>query len=157
MKLAEALLHRVALKTEIAQLESRIVKNALVQEGEEPQEDSNVLLREFVKKNEELTRLITRIQRTNAREKLIGPDDRPLESTLQDALVKRDGRMTLAESLRSIGGNAMPDMRYRQMEIKLITTLDIAEIQYEANRLAKEGRELDILIQKTNWAVELAE
>ncbi|MCD0161136.1 hypothetical protein IHN63_07420, partial [Deinococcus sp. 6YEL10] len=47
MKLAEALIERADLQKRAAQLEERLVKNLLVQEGEAPAEDPQALLREF--------------------------------------------------------------------------------------------------------------
>ncbi|MCD0167601.1 hypothetical protein IHN58_18320, partial [Deinococcus sp. 12RED42] len=45
MKLAEALIERADLQKRAAQLEERLVKNLLVQEGEAPAEDPQALLR----------------------------------------------------------------------------------------------------------------
>lgn len=155
MKLAEALLNRSAMQNEIAQLQSRVVKNAVVQEGEEPVEDANRLLDQLIQSKQQLTTLILRIQRTNALTPLLDQSDQPMENTIQDGLVKRDGLLTLAETLRQIGGEAVPEVRYSRTEIKWIPRLEVAAIQRKSDELSKKARELDVLIQKTNWSVDL--
>ena len=47
MKLANALSERSQLQTRLRQLETRLLNNAKVQEGEEPAEDPQALLKEL--------------------------------------------------------------------------------------------------------------
>jgi len=84
MKLAEALAERADASRRVEQLRSRIVSNARYQEGEEPAEDSNVLLVEASEVLDRLELLIQQINRTNA--------SAPFAAgmTLTDALARRD-------------------------------------------------------------------
>lgn len=155
MKLAEGLITRAALQKDISSLESRINKNLIVQEGQRAQEDAGALVEEFISMQRALTELITAIQRANATNYLLDKDDRPTGETLQDALIRRDGLVNLADRLRGFAGEAVPNMRYSVNEIKLNSTVDSVQLLKRANLYAKEARDLDILIQKTNWQVEL--
>lgn len=83
MKLAEALQARADLKKQINQLEYRLSSNALVQEGENPNEKPGELFKEFNKSLEELEKLIVRINLTNSVEK-VG------DKTLTEMIAERD-------------------------------------------------------------------
>jgi hypothetical protein len=54
------------LQKRLEQLKQRLVKNARIQEGDKPEEDPVELQAELEKSAQELTRLIQRINRTNA-------------------------------------------------------------------------------------------
>ena len=69
MKLAEALILRSDLQTKLASLQQRINNNVLIQEGDQPSEDPEKLLKEAFAVNTELHDLIKRIHMTNARPK----------------------------------------------------------------------------------------
>lgn len=45
--------------------------------------------------------------------------------------------------------------RYGLAEIRTLVTVDVAALRAQADELARERRELDTLIQATNWQVEL--
>ena len=47
--------------------------------------------------------------------------------------------------------------RYSRSEVKFKSTVSVAEMQERADLLAREYRDLDALIQETNWKVDLAE
>ena len=64
MKLANALSQRAELQTRIRQLENRLYNNAQVQEGEQPSEDPEDLLRELEEDYSRLEELISAINRT---------------------------------------------------------------------------------------------
>ena len=66
MKLAEALIIRSDLQQKLYSLQSRLSKNTTVQEGNEPTEDPNLLLKEILAVHELLHELILKIHRTNA-------------------------------------------------------------------------------------------
>src|SRR5436190_19015899 len=65
MKLAEALLLRADIQKKIASLRDRIVANAVVQEGEKPNEDPNALLLEATGALADLETLVGRINKAN--------------------------------------------------------------------------------------------
>ena len=67
MKLAEALQARVDLNVRIQELRGRICDNALVQEGEKPQEDPKALLQNLEECLREWETLVSRINLTNCR------------------------------------------------------------------------------------------
>ena len=155
MKLAEGLINRSFLETRISQIRHRISKNLLVQEGEEPLEDVESLIEEYMKLKSELTDLITTIQNANSSNYLIDEKGKETKETLQEALITRDGLTALAKGLRTISSNSVPDMRYSRDEIKLLSVVDPKKYLKKADKISKEARELDILIQKTNWNVEI--
>jgi hypothetical protein len=151
MKLAEALLLRADLQKKVASLRERVVANAVVQEGDRPQEPPEELMKEAFGVLGELETLVTRINRTNLEIKL--PDGR----ALTDALAHRD---TVAQQyallLAAIGGTRKEPDRYGVREIKWVAVLEVGKLQKQADDLAKRLRELNGLIQETNWRAELA-
>jgi len=70
MKLAEALLLRADIQKKLASLRERIVANAVVQEKEKPHEDPNALMREACGAQDQLEKLVSKINETNLRSKL---------------------------------------------------------------------------------------
>ena len=66
MKLAEALILRADCQKRIAQLKSRLLTNAKVQEGDKPAETPQELIAELGRVSNELLDLIKRINRTNS-------------------------------------------------------------------------------------------
>lgn len=155
MKLAEGLINRSHLETRISQLKSRISRNLLLQEGEKALENVENLIDEYIKLTKELTDLIIKIQNANASNYLINKNDEVSTETLQDALIRRDGLRSLSEGLRTIAGQSVPEVRYSQSEIKILPVLEPKKYIKKADKISKEARELDILIQKTNWNVEI--
>ena len=83
MKLAEALQLRADLQKRMEQLADRLYDNATVQEGEQPAEDPQELLRELEADYARLEELISAINRTNNTTKL---ED---GSALSDQLARR--------------------------------------------------------------------
>lgn len=151
MKLAEALILRADCQKRIAQLQHRLIRSAQVQEGEQPPESPQDLLIEFETATIELTRLIQRINRTNS---VTSFQDR----LLSDALAERDLlrlKRTAYDSL--INAAAIHQQRYMRSELRLVSTVDVAELQQQADRLSRDYRELDTQIQAMNWVTDLIE
>lgn len=73
MKLAEALILRADCQKRIAQLKSRLLVNAKVQEGDAPAETPQELISELERTSSELLDLIKRINRTNSATAFAGP------------------------------------------------------------------------------------
>lgn len=67
MKLAEALNIRADLNKKILQLKERLLRNAKVQDGEEPSENPETLLLELNSNLLELETFIKKINKTNSR------------------------------------------------------------------------------------------
>ena len=152
MTLGEALTRRSDLQTRVGELRNRLTQSARVQEGEKPHEDPSALLAEFDAVADELERLIGRINRANLTVRLA--DGR----TLTEALARRDSLTLRHQTLRALAEAAAEKQdRYSRSEIKILSTVAVAEIRQRADDLARERRELDVAIQEANWANELAE
>jgi hypothetical protein len=154
MKLAEGLALRADATRRVERLRARIVASARYQEGEEPPEDAAALLDEARAALDELQTLIQRINRTNAAAQ-IGDD-----GTLTDALAHRDvlrlrhAVLTAAADAavgRSQGGVA----RQLRSELKMLAALPVAQLRSQADEIARELRDLDVRIQRSNWEVDL--
>ncbi|MBF6169269.1 DIP1984 family protein [Streptomyces gardneri] len=154
MKLAEALALRADSARRIEQLRARIVSNARFQEGEEPAEDASALLAEADQVLGEYETLIRRINRTNASARI------EADATLTDALARRDA-LRLRHSLvtaaaDAAAGKGQPGYaRQLRSELKMLAALPVAQLRAQADQLARELRELDVRIQRSNWEVEL--
>ncbi|MEV6248129.1 DIP1984 family protein [Streptomyces sp. NPDC051742] len=154
MKLAEALVLRADAARRVEQLRSRVVGNARYQEGEEPAEDAGALLAEADEVLGELEGLIRRINRTNARAVVEGG------GTLTDALARRDV-LRLRHSVVSSAADAAAGrdqhgmVRQLRSELKMVSALPVARLRAQADVLARELREVDVLIQRSNWEVDL--
>ena len=83
MKLAEALQERADLNKKIAELRRRLENCLLVQDGEEPAEDPNLLLVELNGSVERLERLMADINLTNCQTVVNG-------MTLTELIAKKD-------------------------------------------------------------------
>ena len=152
MKLAEALILRADCNKRFEQLKQRIIRSAMVQEGDEPPENPKELIKELERISKELLSLIKRINRTNS----LTEFQKGL--TLADALAERDVTLLKREAYNQIVQNAsVRQDRYSKSEVKYRTTINVQEIQKQVDDLSKTVRELDSRIQETNWKVELME
>lgn len=150
MKLAEALIDRADLQKRAAQLEERIVKNMLVQEGEDAPEAPRALLTEFMEVADALQALLPRIHRANLAATLPGGQ------TLTDALTRRDMLDLRLKVLRRAAATASErQTRYSNSEVRILSAIPARDLQAQADALARERRELDTLIQQSNWLTDL--
>lgn len=150
MKLAEALILRADYQRKIEQLKNRLINNAKVQEGEEPSEDPEALLKELDEIIKKLTDLIKRINKTNSQ------IDFNEKMTLADALSEREKiweKRIILSNLTEVA--SVKHDRFSRSEVKYFSTIDIKETQKEVDRLSKEFRILDTKIQGLNWTVDL--
>jgi hypothetical protein len=152
MKLAEALVERKAAQEKLKELNERLQRVALIQEGEQPAEDPTLLLAEVDAVAERLERLILAINRSNSQAALA--DGRTLTAAIarRDVLRMRQG--VIDALLRSAAGQ---HFRTRGAEIKFVTTVAVPDLQRRRDQLAQEYRELDTAIQAANWTVDLIE
>jgi hypothetical protein len=151
MKLAEALILRADYQKRIAQLQYRLIRSARVQEGEEPPEAPQALLTELGTLTAGLTRLIQQINRTNSATNF-------RDSLLSDALAERDVlRLQRGVYDSLINAASTHQDRYMRSELRVISTVDVAELQQYIDRLSRDYRELDAQIQAMNWATDLIE
>ena len=73
-----------------------------------------------------------------------------------EALAHRDVLKLNHSLYKALAAAATPQQdRYSKKEIKFVSAVSVKETQAEADRLAKEHRELDALIQQANWNNEL--
>lgn len=149
MKLAQALADRADLQKRIEQLRERLVANAKVQEGETPAEDPAELLAQLDTATAQLEALMVRINLTNA---ATADDGETLTSLLarRDCLNKK--LAVLRDFIRSASATVM---RGTRTEIKIKSAMPVAPLQSQADKLAKQLRELDARIQCLNWTTEL--
>jgi len=155
VKLAEALAERADAVRRVEQLRARIVGSARYQEGETPAEDAQRLLVEVGAVLDELELLIRRTNRTNAAV-TVGDD-----GTLTDALARRDvlrlRHAVITAAADAAAGRDQRGLAVRQLrsELTMLSALPIADLREQADALARESRELDIRIQRTNWEADL--
>lgn len=150
MKLAEALILRADCQKRFEQLKVRIIRSALVQEGDAPPENPQALLVEAERVSGELADLIKRINKTNSATLF------ETGRTLSDALAERDV-LGLKRGVYNELANAASVMqsRYTKSEVKFKSTVNVAEVQQRVDELSKAYRELDARIQELNWQTEL--
>lgn len=149
MKLAEALQERADLNRQIEQLKVRLSNNAIVQEGETSAEDPNVLLSELNNSIAKLEELIGRINLTNCATVVDG-------KTLTELIAKKDCLSIKVSTYQNFVNQASQTARRAtRTEIKILSTVDVKDLQKEIDKLSKELRLLDNKIQETNWTTEL--
>ncbi|MBM7078775.1 MULTISPECIES: DIP1984 family protein [Micromonospora] len=152
MKLAEALALRADAARRAEQLRARIVASARFQEGETPAEDAAALLTEAGGVLGELETLIRRINRTNAATVVDG-------GTLTDALARRDvlrlRHSLVTSAANAAAGEGQRGFRQLRSELRMIPALPVAQLRGQADDLARQIREVDTLIQRANWEVDL--
>lgn len=150
MKLAEALLLRSDQQKKLASLKQRINANVLVQDGDEPSEDPNELLKQVFSLTQESQKLVYAIHQTNALAKLT--DGRSLLALLtqRDELVERHKILTSA-----ISNTQREPERYSTREIKWHKVIPVSSLQKQSDDISAKLRDLNVLIQATNWQVDL--
>ena len=151
MKLAEALQERADLNRRIEQLKARLDNNALVQEGEQPAEAPAELLAELDGCVARLEQVIAQINRTNCAAMVDG-------KTLTQLLARKDALMLRLGAYRGLVSTAsLTARRATRSEIKILSTVNVKEIQKKVDEMAKELRLLDNKLQQANWTTELIE
>lgn len=151
MKIAEALQERSDLKRKIAQLSDRICDNILVQVGDEPAENPIVLKEDLDSSIIRLKYLIEKINETNCNTIVEG-------RSLTDIIAEKDTLELSVSAYKSAVRRAgQIGYRVRGSEIKLTQTIIVSEWQKQIDEMSKRIRELDTLLQKTNWTVDLIE
>ena len=150
MKLAEALILRADCQKRFAQLKSRLLTNAKIQEGDKPAEKPQELIKELESVAGELADLIKRINKTNSATIVAN------SKTLSDVLAERDVLALRRAAYNDLAlSAAIAHGRLTRSEIKYVSTINVAETQKRADELAREYRELDARIQELNWQTEL--
>jgi hypothetical protein len=150
LKLAELLNERKTIKEEIKNVKQRLYLTAKLQEGDsEPVEPPSELKETLIKLHDRLNELIILINRTNVNTLEGG-------KSLMELIAERDKNKSIAEILHQLSENATPrPERFSKNEIRFIPSVDIKEIRQEADAYARRAREIDNLIQATNWNTEI--
>lgn len=151
MKLAEALQERADLNRKIEQLQDRLNNNVLVQEGEQTAEDPKKLKYELDSSTLRLADLIAHINQTNCTTIVEG-------QTLTALIAKKDTLSLKIRLYKEITSTAsQTSYRARNTEIKIKSTISVADWQAEIDRMARELRLLDNQLQQSNWSTDLVE
>lgn len=149
MKLAEALNLRADLQKRIEMLRHRLMNNAKVQEGDTPAEDPNILLNELNDNIIELENIIKLINKTNSSTYVDN-------ESISDIIAKRDALGLKLSVLRGfINESAAKVERYSNKEIKILSTVNVAEKQKEIDNISKEYRLIDTKLQGLNWTTDI--
>ena len=149
MKLATALSERADLQRRISELTVRLRNNAKVQEGETPAEDPGELLSELDRCLTRLEELIRRINDTNNRTVSEG-------KSLTELIAARDCLKQRIIILRDfLNASSEKVTRYTKTEIRIMSTVNVAELQKQLDGYSRQLRETDELIQGLNWTTEL--
>ena len=150
MKLAEALKTRADLNQRLYHLQTRLINNSKVQEGEEPGEDPMELMEELDSVTEQLEELIRRINITNS---TTVTDD---GMTITALIARRDVLTRKGEILRSFVDEASRTVnRHGASEIRVISTVNVRDMMRKVDDISKEIRVTDSRIQELNWTTEL--
>ncbi|MBE6110176.1 MAG: hypothetical protein E7194_07125 [Erysipelotrichaceae bacterium] len=149
MKLAEALQERADTNRRIEQLRVRLSNNAQKQEGEKPAEDPADLLKELDQCIAKQAELIADINLANAKTTVNG-------KTLTEMIAQRDMLNVQISAYRDLINEASATyQRARNSEIRILSAVNVKELQKKADALSKELRLLDNKIQETNWLTEM--
>lgn len=149
MKLAEALIQRSDLQIRMTQIKKRLLRSAKVQEGSNPPENPQSLLKELDMISLQLIELIQKINITNCTSK-IG------DETISDLLAYRDimlQKRNILNSLIESAGSTV--LRYTRAEIVVKSSVNIENLQKQVDELSKIIRQTDTKIQEFNWTVDL--
>ncbi len=151
MKLASALSQRADLQKRLAQMQDRLNNNAKVQEGDTPAEDPTALLVEMNDDFVQLEKLMTLINRTNSSTVVKG-------KTLTAWIAERDCLRQKIGMMRSFlnAASAKTD-RYSQKEIRVTSTVPVADLQKQLDDLCGRLRLVSDTIEEANWTVDLLE
>lgn len=149
MKLAEALQERADLNRKIQQLQSRLLNNATVQEGEQTAEDPQALLKELNASVDRLQWIIAKVNLTNCQTKVDG-------KTLTELIAEKDCLSIKIEKYRNFLNSASNLAgRAAHTEIKVLSAVNVRELQTQLDGLCKQLRVVDNAIQQTNWSTDL--
>lgn len=152
MKVAEALILRADYQKRIEQIRHRLSQNVTTQEGSDPLEDPNELIAEMERVGDDLADLIRRINRTNATAEIADG------MTVTDALARRDIAGKKQAIYRETAEAASQlTARWMRSELRVVSAVNVVDLQRRADELGREYREIDTRIQEANWQIELVD
>lgn len=135
------------------QLQERMKVVAQVNEGETPAEDPLELLREWEAAHVRLEDLLKRVNRTNSQTQM------PSGETLTDVLARRDILRKRHLFLTQLATEATPNKKeyYSSIASSARPSISVPTLRKSADELGKQIREIEVLVQETNWRTELAD
>lgn len=149
MKLAEALNLRADTAKRLSQLSERLAANAKAQEGDLPAENPDELLEELDRLTDQLEGLIRRINLTNSKTLHEG-------KSLTEMIAAKDTLSLKSSILRNFLAAASAKIdRYSNKEIRIVSTVNVRELQKKSDALSEEIRKLNVKIQELNWSTDL--
>lgn len=148
MKLAQALNIRKKMSSDF-HMTATVVQSISVQAAGDPkpEKEPNELIASMLSQIEEEWKLIDKIDAANFSTKLKNGMTLMQALTKRDVLAKRKETMVKLCSLPSRGGYGR--------EEKTVVVLDVSKLRNIVNDLSRQWRELDDMIQETNWQVEI--
>ena len=150
MKLAEALSIRKDLQKRILQIEKRLEDNVKVQEGDEPAENPEELMKELDGCLNRLEELIWHINLTNVQ------TVNEAGKTITQMIAEKDVLTMRISALRDTFEKASSQQeRYSHSEIKMVTVVDVKQLGKQIDEYSAKLRKLDIEIQTLNFQTEL--
>jgi hypothetical protein len=150
MKLAEALSISKDLQKRIQQIGKRLEDNVKVQEGDEPAEDPNELMKELDECLNRQEELIWRINLTNV--KTVNEAGK----TVTQLMAEKDVLTLRISTLRNTFDRASSQReRYSHSEIKMVTIVDVKQLSKQIDEYSAALRKLDMEIQTLNFQTEL--
>ena len=150
MKLAEALSIRKDLQKRIQQIGKRLEDNVKVQEGDEPSENPDELMKELDGCLNKLEDLIWHINLTNVK------TFDETGKTLTQLMAEKDVLTLRISTLRNTFERASSQQeRYSRSEIKMVTIVDVKQLSHQIDEYLAKLRKLDIAIQTLNFQTEL--
>ena len=150
MKLAEALSIRKDLQKRIQQIGKRLEDNVKVQEGDEPAENPEELMKELDSCLKQLKDMIWHINLTNLK------TVNDAGYSLTQLMAEKDTLTMRISTLRNIFERASSQReRYSHSEIKMVTTIDVKLLSRQIDDYSAKLRKLDIEIQTLNFQTEL--
>lgn len=114
-----------------------------------PAEDPAALLAEFDACTNRMEELLTRINLTNCQTVVLGQSLTALLARRDALKIKLDGYRMLVNEASSTARRAT------RSEIKILSTVNVSELQKTVDLTAKELRQLDNAIQQANWTTDL--
>ena len=150
MKLAETLSIRKDLQKRILQIEKRLEDNVKVQEGDEPAENPEELMKELDGCLNRLEDLIWHINLTNVQ------TVNEAGKTITQMIAEKDVLTMRISALRDTFDRASSQReRYSHSEIKMVTVVDVKQLGKQIDEYSAKLRKLDIEIQTLNFQTEL--
>ncbi len=150
MKLAEALSIRKDLQKRIQQIGKRLEDNVQVQEGDEPAENPEELMKELDGCLTQLENLMWRINLTNVK------TFNETGKTVTQLMAEKDVLTLRLSALRNTFDRASSQReRYSLSEIKIVTIIDVKLLSKQIDDYSAKLRKLDMEIQALNFQTEL--